>query len=128
VFQSKANGGKLPWRTVIEDYTPIALDVENRWANTKFLLSQFIPGRDVCYLLAARSKSFEQLVTAIGMERLTQQARELDESCGFGPSEEADGRKRQAKEPSQESSYKKAKVEDDQSFSAAAALRSAVSV
>lgn len=129
VFRSNKDGGKLPWRKVVEEYTPIALAVENRWANTKFLLTQFIPGKDPCFMAATRSKSFEQLVTAVGMESLAQQARELDERCGFGNSEDVSAPKRQSKSsPGQEeSSRKKAKVED-QSFSAATALRSAVSV
>jgi tRNA-dihydrouridine synthase 2 len=129
VFRSNKDGGKLPWRKVVEEYTPIALAVENRWANTKFLLTQFIPGRDPCYMAATRSKSFEQLVTAVGMESLAQQARELDDRCGFGNSEVSAPKRMSKGSPGQEeSSRKKAKVEDDQSFSAATALRSAVSV
>jgi tRNA-dihydrouridine synthase 2 len=130
VFRSKKDGGKLPWRRVVEEYMPIALAVENRWANTKFLLSQFIPGREPTYMAATKSRSFEQLVTAIGMESLAQQARELDARYGFGSLEDAEAPKRQtiSAPGHEESTPKRAKMEDDQSFGAAATLRSAVSV
>ncbi len=128
VFRSKTEGGKLPWRRVVEEYVPIALSVENRWSNTKFLLTQFIPGRDPCYIAATRSKSFEQLVSAVGLESLSQQARELDERRGLGNTE-AKGPKRQSLAPrgNEESGRKKAKVEEE-SLPAATTLRAAVSV
>jgi tRNA-dihydrouridine synthase 2 len=127
VFRSKKDGGKLPWRKVVEEYVPIAFSVENRWANTKFLLSQFIPGKDPHYLAATRSKSFEQLVSAVGLESLAQEARELDERRGFGNTEDK-GSKRQSIVPhgGEELGRKKTKVEEE-SLPPATALRAAVS-
>lgn len=44
-FRAQAEGGVLPWREVVERYLKLAMDVQNKWGNTKFLLSQIIPGK-----------------------------------------------------------------------------------
>ncbi len=59
VFRTADDGGKQHWRDVVRVYLEEALAVENRWGNTKFLLSQFIPGKEASYMQVSRCKNHE---------------------------------------------------------------------
>jgi len=78
VFRSKKDGGTAPWRDVVREYVKEALNVDNRWGNTKFLLSQLIPGKEEKSINIAQCKSHEQVVQALGFDELLDVARDLD--------------------------------------------------
>lgn len=81
VFLSEAQGGKKNWREVVTQYMRYALEVENKWGNTKFLLSQLMPGRDPAYVKITQSKSYVACIEALGLENdqdLSSMAKKVD--------------------------------------------------
>lgn len=66
VFRTQAEGGKLPWREVVQQYLKFCLATENKFGNTKFLLSQLIPGKEPEYVKATQSRSYTDLIQALG--------------------------------------------------------------
>lgn len=86
VFLSEAEGGKRPWREVVEQYIRFAVEVENRFGNTKFLLSQLMPGRDPAYQKMNQSKGYAGVVEALDLqkdEKLYSGAKALDTLLGL---------------------------------------------
>ncbi|KAI1920658.1 tRNA-dihydrouridine synthase 2 [Ophidiomyces ophidiicola] len=81
-FRSKADGGLAHWRDLVRSYVEAALQCENRWGNTKFLLNQLIPGKERGYGEAKRSKTYEDCVTILGFEDLISRAAQVDEILG----------------------------------------------
>ena len=90
-FRSKANGGLAPWREVVAKYIELALSVENKYGNTKFLLSQLIPGKDPMYLMVNRQRSYKAWVEVLGLTELEAQAAEVDRHIGLGDDQKRKG-------------------------------------
>ncbi|KAF1354913.1 hypothetical protein BDV97DRAFT_395315 [Delphinella strobiligena] len=67
-FRLKEDGGTAPWEEVVKEYVKMALQVENRWGNTKYLLGQMIPGKSQFYRPMNQSKSYSELVKILGYE------------------------------------------------------------
>lgn len=85
VFRPTAEGGKEDWKVMVREYVRIALDVENRWGNTKYLLGNMIPGKDPMYNLMTRTKSYVELVQALGyVEEMGELAKQVDEALEIG--------------------------------------------
>lgn len=82
-FRSQAEGGILGWEPVVEEYMKIAMDVNNRCGNTKFLLSQMVPGKDSRYRRTVQAKSYAELCEALELEHLMEQARDVDSTLGM---------------------------------------------
>ncbi|KXL46052.1 hypothetical protein M433DRAFT_66149 [Acidomyces richmondensis BFW] len=85
-FRSELAGGKAPWQQVIMEYVRIAMEVQNRWGNTKYLLGQMIPGKQDAYKAMTHTKSYVELVKALGygeeylrMAAITDKALEIGE-------------------------------------------------
>jgi tRNA-dihydrouridine synthase 2 len=76
--------GVLPWRDVAEEYMRTALRVENKWPNTKFSLSQLIPGKSDEGRRMQHVKNFAQMVTILGLaNELGARAAEVDALFGI---------------------------------------------
>ncbi|KAI9695655.1 MAG: hypothetical protein M1820_008502 [Bogoriella megaspora] len=97
-FRTMEEGGLVRWKEVADEYMRTALEVHNKWANTKFLLSQLIPGKQSVYRPVSQSKSYEEIVNILGLENLTGQAREVDDALQIRPKETKAERKRYANE------------------------------
>ena len=82
-FRSEAEGGLLPWREVAYEYLKTALEVDNKWGNSKFLLSQLIPGKFQVSKDLASCKSYEKACKALEIEDLYGQAQEVDQRLGI---------------------------------------------
>ena len=82
-FRTKAEGGLLPWREVVSEYMKIALEVDNKWGNTKFLLSQLMPGKVDVYQKVASSKTYSEVCEILGLDHLQEQAKEVDDRLGL---------------------------------------------
>jgi tRNA-dihydrouridine synthase 2 len=82
-FRSEADGGLAPWNDVVEQYIKTALEVENRFGNTKYLLNQLIPGKQPVYREVTSSRSYYQICRILGLEHLEAQAKEVDEKLGI---------------------------------------------
>jgi tRNA-dihydrouridine synthase 2 len=59
------------------------MEVENRWGNTKYLLTHLIPGKQPVYQRITGSKSYYQACQILGFEHLESQANEVDEKIGI---------------------------------------------
>ncbi len=85
-FRTKEAGGLLPWREVVEQYVRTALEVENRWGNTKFLLGQLVPGKEAIYRKVVGAKSYQQVCEILGLGELEPEATDVDRRLGLQPS------------------------------------------
>lgn len=79
VFRRKADGGKAPWQEVVKQYVIFSLEVDNRWGNTKYLLSQLIPGKDAAYKKMNQCHCYVELVQALGFDDLMDMAQATDD-------------------------------------------------
>lgn len=93
-FRPDAEGGphewKSQWKTVVAEYMKLAIQVENRWGNTKYLLGQMIPGREKAYEAMNKSKCYADVIKALGLEDvddLLEKAKVVDQHLGI-PKEE----------------------------------------
>ncbi|KAI1799118.1 FMN-linked oxidoreductase [Daldinia bambusicola] len=84
-FRSKDEGGMLPWDEVVEQYIRYALEVENKFGNTKFLLCQLIPGKQPAYRDISSCKSYTKVCELLGYEHLIERAREVDMNLDIDP-------------------------------------------
>lgn len=83
-FRTEEMGGLLPWREVVEQYVKAAMDVDNRFGNTKYLLAQMVPGKEKVYHRGmTQSKSYTDVCKALGYDHLLEQARETDAARGL---------------------------------------------
>jgi tRNA-dihydrouridine synthase 2 len=92
-FRSEADGGVAPWKEVVEQYVKTALEVENRFGNTKYLLNHLIPGKQAVYREVTTSRSYHQVCQMLGFEHLEAQAKEIDEKLGITSETQAQGRR-----------------------------------
>ncbi|KAI0398436.1 tRNA-dihydrouridine synthase [Xylariaceae sp. FL0594] len=84
-FQTKEQGGLLPWEVITEQYTRFALEVENKWGNTKYMLNQLVPGKLPVYKELAACKSYTSACEALGFRELVERAREVDQILNIDP-------------------------------------------
>lgn len=82
-FRTKAEGGLLPWREVVSEYMKIALEVDNKWGNTKFLLSQLMPGKADVYRKVTSSRAYSEVCKVLELDHLQEQAKEVDDRLGL---------------------------------------------
>ena len=82
-FRSEAEGGLLPWREVVYEYLKTALEVDNKWSNSKFLLSQLMPGKSQVSKDLASCKGYEKACRTLEFEDLYGQAKEVDQRLGI---------------------------------------------
>jgi tRNA-dihydrouridine synthase 2 len=78
VFRTMADGGCIPWEQLVREFMEVSMGVENKWSNTKFMLSQLIPGKSPLYNEITRTKRFEDLVMGLGYEDMIPKAKEQD--------------------------------------------------
>ena len=100
-FRPDAEGGphewRSQWKTVVTEYMRFALQVENRWGNTKYLLGQMIPGKDKCYQAMNKAKCYSDVIQALGLEGvddLLAKANIVDQHLGIGGPQESRASKR----------------------------------
>ena len=68
VFCPQHEGGVAEWQEVVKEYVKTALEVENRFGNTKYLLGQMIPGKLPTYKSMTAAKSYTDVVKVLGHE------------------------------------------------------------
>ena len=103
-FRPDAEGGphewKSQWKTVVAEYMKLAIQVENRWGNTKYLLGQMIPGREDAYKAMNKSKCYSDVIKALGLENvdgedLLEKAKVVDQHLGIPKESLTPAQKRQ---------------------------------
>lgn len=90
-FRTEEEGGLLPWREVVGEYVKTALEVENRWGNTKFLLAQLMPGKLDVFKQITSSKSYTEICQALEMDDLCELAKDVDERLELSPQHQLQG-------------------------------------
>ncbi|KAL9067257.1 MAG: hypothetical protein Q9157_006878 [Trypethelium eluteriae] len=109
-FRTKAEGKLLDWREVVGEYVKTALEVHNKWGNTKYLLGQMIPGKQSAYRPVTQSKSYEDVVKALELETLINMARDVDHALQIRPREsKAESKKRPNEVPNLMGDVKRSK-------------------
>ncbi|OAG40949.1 hypothetical protein AYO21_04791 [Fonsecaea monophora] len=110
VFRSKENGGLAPWREVVKEYLQLAMSVENKWGNTKFLLSQLMPGKNPAYQPVQKSRSYQEAISLLEISdpEIVAKAAEIDHILGLGtPQTTKADIKRQHRQENRENHLKK---------------------
>ncbi|MCJ1272502.1 hypothetical protein MMC21_000288 [Puttea exsequens] len=87
-FRTQSEGGMLPWTEVVEEYMKIALEVDNKWGNTKFLLSQIMPGKPQVFRKVQGSKGYRPACEMLELNDLIKMAREVDQRLGIDEQKE----------------------------------------
>ncbi|CAP60441.1 uncharacterized protein PODANS_1_7360 [Podospora anserina S mat+] len=107
---------KTTWEQYARELVRFAMEVENKMSNTKFTLSQIVPGREPVYkTMCAQGKSYEELVKVMGFEEMVEMARRTDEVLRLGewaPKKEGKGKKGQQQQVKGKNE-KKRKSEDE---------------
>ncbi|KAI0545725.1 tRNA-dihydrouridine synthase [Xylaria curta] len=85
VFRAEADGGLAPWIDVVQQYIRYALETENKFGNTKFMLTQLIPGKAPVYREISPCKSYTRICEMLGYDDLMERAREVDLSLDIDP-------------------------------------------
>ncbi|KAK3397471.1 hypothetical protein B0T20DRAFT_479673 [Sordaria brevicollis] len=79
-FRAKADGGLAPWEEAVAKYVKFAMEVENKFHNTKFMLTQMVPGKSPKYKELTPCKSYGKIVEVLGLtEELGELAKKTDE-------------------------------------------------
>lgn len=84
-FRAESDGGVAPWREVVEYYVKTAMEVENKFGNTKFLLGNVVPGKAQVHGPINQCKTYTQICERLELEGLLEQARKVDEDMGLQP-------------------------------------------
>ena len=93
-FRTKEEGGLLPWREVVTEYMRTALEVENKWGNTKFLLNQLMPGKAEEFRKVVTCMSYRQVCEVLELHDLVDLARGVDERLGLNEEKETKSMRR----------------------------------
>ncbi|KAI8629365.1 FMN-linked oxidoreductase [Xylariaceae sp. FL1651] len=91
-FRAHVDGGSLPWNDVVEQYIRYALEVENKFGNTKFMLCQQIPGKQPVYQRVNACKSYTKVCEMLGLDDLIERAREVDLKLDIDPDNAGKGK------------------------------------
>jgi len=117
-FRPDAEGGphewRSQWKTVVTEYMRLALQVENRWGNTKYLLGQMIPGKDKVYQAMNKSRCYADVIVALGLEGvegMLEQAKIVDQHLGIPPQESKASKKARMREANKQAAPQKANKE-----------------
>ncbi|KAI0204722.1 dihydrouridine synthase [Astrocystis sublimbata] len=84
-FRTGADGGLASWADVVKQYAQFALETENKFGNTKFMLTQLIPGKSPVYRELAPCKSYTRMCEMLGHDELADRAREVDLALDIDP-------------------------------------------
>ena len=93
-FRTQEEGGLLPWREVVTEYMKMALEVDNKWGNTKFLLSQLMPGKAEIFRKVTGCKGYRQVCEVLELDDMLDLAKELDERLGIDEQKETKAMKK----------------------------------
>ncbi|KAK5062577.1 hypothetical protein LTR84_004650 [Exophiala bonariae] len=110
VFRSKEDGGLAPWEAVVKEYMVFAITVENKFVNTKFLLSQLMPGKNKAYQPVQQSRSYSDILASLNITdaEIVSQAKDVDRILGLDhPRVTKADIKRQHKQQANENKQKK---------------------
>ncbi|KAI9749588.1 MAG: hypothetical protein M1815_002416 [Lichina confinis] len=77
-FRTEADGGLADWQAIANEYLTTALDVHNPWFNTKYTLSQMLPGKTSLHRLLMSCTNYKSLCAHEDMKGLMSAAEAVD--------------------------------------------------
>lgn len=95
-FRTNQDGGLSPWAEVVREYLKLALDVDNRWGNTKFMLAQLVPGKAEAFRRISSSMSYKQICEGLGLFDELERAQAVDLRLGLDETRKTKAMKRSA--------------------------------
>jgi tRNA-dihydrouridine synthase 2 len=84
-FRAEADGGRDPWRDVVERYVGLSMETCNRHANTKYLLGQMVPGKRPEFRELTKTRTYAQVCETLGFQDMLAEASAADECLGLSP-------------------------------------------
>ena len=93
-FRSEAEGGLSPWREVVTEYMKIALEVDNKWGNTKFLLSQLMPGKAEVFKRVTACHGYRQVCEVLDLNDFVETAKDVDRRLNINEQKETKAMKK----------------------------------
>ncbi|OIW35250.1 tRNA-dihydrouridine synthase [Coniochaeta ligniaria NRRL 30616] len=111
-FRTAEQGGLAGWREVVERYLRFAMEVENKFGNTKYLLNILIPGREPVLKKTHGAQSYVAVCELLGYTDLIEQARVVDDRLGLSP--EAKAREKAAKEAAVQEKIREQQIQQKQ--------------
>lgn len=82
-FRTKEQGGLAPWMEVTEKFVEFAMDIQNKFGNTKYMLNNLIPGKEPMYRRVQSCRSYTVLCGTLGFDHLLKKARTTDVAVGI---------------------------------------------
>lgn len=82
-FRTGEQGGIAPWDEIAEKYIQAAMEVDNKFGNTKYLLNQIIPGKQPAYKKVQACRSYTALCEALDLPHMLERAKEVDMAIGI---------------------------------------------
>lgn len=82
-FRTAEEGGLLPWQEVVTEYMKTALEVDNKFGNTKFLLSQLMPGKEQVNRKLIGWRSYVHACAGLDLADFHDLATEVDNRLGI---------------------------------------------
>jgi len=83
-FRSQADGGLASWQEVAAEYMRLAMETENKFGNTKFLLAQMVPGRHVHTKPISQAKCYVDLCETLQLQHQLEAAEAVDAKLELG--------------------------------------------
>lgn len=90
-FRTAEEGGLLPWREVVTEYLKTALEVDNKFGNTKFLLSQLVPGKEQENRKIVGMRNYVDACAGLELPELHDLATEVDGRLGITVQQREEG-------------------------------------
>ncbi|KAL2254995.1 hypothetical protein VTK26DRAFT_4404 [Humicola hyalothermophila] len=113
-FRPREQGGPEGWEPVVERYIRFAMEVENKLSNTKFSLTQLVPGKAPAYKRLAPCRSYVDMVKALGHDHLLEMATETDRTMKLGEFEVKREAKPKKKGPQQQQQQQQQQKQQNQ--------------
>lgn len=88
-FRTLEQGGVAPWDEVTRTYLKFAMEVENKFGNTKYMLNQIIPGKKAEYKKVQSCKSYTAVCENLGFSDLLELAKKADSAVGLATDKSA---------------------------------------
>lgn len=103
VFRPSSEGGIAPWQEVVKGYMQEAVAIENRWGNTKFIVAQMVPGKQLGARGLSQARNYEDMCRRLELEEIVDQACELDGKLGISQRQTRSEQKAKKKQRHEES-------------------------
>ena len=82
-FRSLEQGGLVPWRELAHEFLQASMQSENKFANARFMLNMYVPGKNKEFKAASTAKSYADYCHVLKFDDLLPVAVRTDEILGL---------------------------------------------